>query len=318
MRRRSRRTEPRATPSDPDPVGPAGAASSARTATASRLHAFNRFEIKYLVPQDRADELRAELRRHMDDDAYSGDRGYPITSVYYDTPRLRFYWEKIEGLRFRRKLRVRHYGTAADLTPGSEVFVEIKQRVNRVTQKRRVVLPYRDALRLCSPEGYEPDGEVGARERAFLDEVSTLVGELDLRPTVTTGYHREAWVGREADLGLRVTLDHRLRGRDRDFHLASDSPDRLVLPARLAVLEIKADERVPAWVTDLTARMSLDVVRISKYCQSVQAFGLAPRSTMHAPDEVDAVLGDGTEPPTDPTATHGVADAPDRKSVLVR
>lgn len=319
MRRRSQRTEPRATPSGPEPVGPAGAASSARTATASRLHAFNRFEIKYLVPQDQADELRVELRRHMDDDAYSGDRGYPITSVYYDTARLTFYWEKVEGLKFRRKLRVRHYGTADDLTPDSTVFVEIKQRVNRVTQKRRVVLPYRDALRLCSPEGYDPEGEVGPRERAFLDEVSTLVGELDLRPTVTTGYHREAWVGREADLGLRVTLDHRLRGRDRDFHLASESPDQLVLPARLAVLEIKADERVPAWVTDLTARMSLDVVRISKYCQSVQAFGLAPRSTMHAPDELDVVLGDGVaDPTTDPTTPNGVADAPDRKSVLVR
>ncbi|MFD6133954.1 polyphosphate polymerase domain-containing protein [Isoptericola sp. NPDC060257] len=322
MRRRSRRTEPRATPSDtePDRPGlPAGSASSARTATASRLHAFNRFEIKYLVPQDQADELRAELRRHMDDDAYSGDRGYPITSVYYDTARLKFYWEKIEGLKFRRKLRVRHYGTADDLTPESTVFVEIKQRVNRVTQKRRVVLPYRDALRLCSPEGYEPEGEVGTRERAFLDEVSTLVGELDLRPTVTTGYHREAWVGREADLGLRVTLDHRLRGRDRDFHLASEAPNRLVLPARLSVLEVKADERVPAWVTDLTARMSLDVVRISKYCQSVQAFGLAPRSTMHAPDELGAVLGDRpTDPTTEPTTPTGVADAPNRKSVLVR
>ena len=324
MRRRSRRTEPRATSSAPEPAGPAAGATSARTATASRLHAFNRFEIKYLVPQDRAEELRAELRRHMDDDAYSGDRGYPITSVYYDTARLTFYWEKIEGLKFRRKLRVRHYGTADDLSPDSRVFVEIKQRVNRVTQKRRVVLPYRDALRLCSPEGYEPEGEVGARERAFLDEVSTLVGELDLRPTVTTGYHREAWVGREADLGLRVTLDHRLRGRDRDFHLASEAPNRLILPARLSVLEVKANERVPAWVTDLTARMSLDVVRISKYCQSVQAFGLVPRSTMHAPDELDAVLGDHapatelTDGPVPGSTDDGVTDAPNRKSVLVR
>src|SRR3546814_1312404 len=72
--------------------------------------------------------------------------------------------------------RSRHYGTADDLTPESDVFVEIKQRVNRVTQKRRVSLPYRDALALCSPEGYEPTGEISNRERAFLDEVSTLVG----------------------------------------------------------------------------------------------------------------------------------------------
>lgn len=313
------RARPIAADSDQGP----GTASSARTDTASRLHAFNRFEIKYLVPEDQADELRAELRRHMDDDVHSSDGGYPITSVYYDTQHLKFYWEKIEGLRFRRKLRVRHYGTADDLTPESKVFVEIKQRVNRVTQKRRVSLPYRDALRLCSPQGYEPAGDVSTRERAFLDEVATLVGELGLRPTVTTGYHREAWVGREADLGLRITLDHRLRGRDRDFHLSSESVNRLTLPPRLSILEVKANERVPAWVTDVAARLSLDVVRISKYCQSVQAFGLAPRSIMHAPDEVDAILRDGKAgapgaPTADRTIPDGVDDAPTRNGVLTR
>lgn len=329
MRRLSRRAvdppmRPNAAGRNKDLVS--SAASSARTDTASRLHAFNRFEIKYLVPQDQADELRAELRRHMDDDAYSGDGGYPITSVYYDTQHLKFYWEKIEGLKFRRKLRVRHYGTADGLTPESNVFVEIKQRVNRVTQKRRLSLPYRDALRLCSPEGYEPADKVSTRERAFLDEVSTLVGGLDLRPTVTTGYHREAWVGREADLGLRVTLDHRLRGRDRDFHLASESVNRLTLPPRLSVLELKANERVPAWVTDVTARMSLNVVRISKYCQSVQALGLAPRSIMHAPDEVDTILRNGSDDadaisgvaPAEPTTPNGVDDAPTREGALTR
>jgi len=159
-----------------------------------------------------------------------------------------------------------------------------------VTQKRRIALPYRDALLLCSSEGHRPQGEVSSRGQAFLNEVATLVQTLGLQPTVTTAYYREAWVGRDADLGLRITLDHRLRGRDRDFHLSDESLNRLTLPPRLSVLEIKANERVPAWVTDLTARMSLDVVRISKYCQSVQAFGLAPRSIMHAPDEVDEIL----------------------------
>ncbi|MCC2336095.1 polyphosphate polymerase domain-containing protein [Cellulomonas wangsupingiae] len=328
MRRLYRRAAetPGAGPDATDDGPVATVASTARTDTASRLHAFNRFEIKYLVPQTQADEIRAELGRHMDEDAYSGASGYPITSLYYDTRGLRFYWEKIEGLRFRRKLRVRHYGTADDLTADSTVFVEIKQRVNRVTQKRRVCLPYRDALRLCSPQGYAPVGGTSSRERAFLDEVATLVGELELRPTVTTAYHREAWVGREADLGLRITLDSRLRGRDRDFHLSSESLNRLTLPPGLSILEVKADERVPAWVTDAAARMDLDLVRISKYCQSVQAFGLAPRSLMHVPDGVDDLLRPAPDEalgrlhvtPARPTTPTGVDDAPTRQGAPTR
>jgi hypothetical protein len=38
-------------------------------------------------------------------------------------------------------------------------------------------------------------------------------------------------------------------------------------------------------VTDMAARNDLQVQRISKYCQSVEAHGLAPRSVFHAPDD---------------------------------
>ena len=163
------------------------------------------------------------------------------------------------------------------------VYVEIKQRVNRVTQKRRVPLPYRLARRLCDGRGMvEHDGA----QRAFLEEVLGLVSGLDLRPVTVTGYQREAFVGRDADVGLRVTLDHRVRGRDRDFHLGADAENRLVVPASRSILEVKANDRVPYWMTDLAARNNLSVARVSKYCQSVEAFGRAPRSIFHIPAEI--------------------------------
>ncbi|GIF44008.1 polyphosphate polymerase domain-containing protein [Actinoplanes xinjiangensis] len=245
------------------------------------LHSFNRYEIKYLLPSDRVPELRRELVARMDADSHGTDRGYGVWSTYYDTRDLRFYWEKIEGLKFRRKLRIRHYGDRDDVGDDTEVHVEIKQRVNRVTQKRRVALPYHRARELCDGRRmieHEPG------QAAFLEEVLGLISVLDLRPVAMTGYQREAYVGRDADVGLRVTLDHRVRGRDRDFHFAADAENRLIVPARLTVVEFKADERVPYWLTDLAARMNLSIVRVSKYCQSVEAFGRAPRSIFHIPD----------------------------------
>ncbi|QOV98137.1 polyphosphate polymerase domain-containing protein [Rhodococcus pyridinivorans] len=251
--------------------------------TASRLHAFNRYEIKYFVDEMKVPELRRELAARMDTDPYSPHGGYPVTSLYYDTPDLRFYWEKIEGLKFRRKVRMRLYGDPAACTDDSAVQVEIKQRVNRVTQKRRTALPYGVALRWLN--GRE-DIECDDSQRPFVDEVSGLVGNLDLRPIVTTGYLREAFVGRDADLGLRVTIDHKVHGRDRDFHFASGAENRFIIPPKLAVVELKANERVPYWATDLTARLDMSVIRVSKYCQSVEAFGLAPRSRFGAPELV--------------------------------
>ncbi|SDT59399.1 polyphosphate polymerase domain-containing protein [Actinoplanes derwentensis] len=247
----------------------------------SKLHSFNRYEIKYLVPSDQIPELRAEIVGRMDSDSYGAGGGYGVWSTYYDTRDLRFYWEKIEGLKFRRKLRVRHYGDRTNVGDDTEVHVEIKQRVNRVTQKRRVALPYHLARELCDGRrmvDHDPSQE------AFLEEVLELISLLDLRPVAMTGYQREAFVGRESDVGLRVTFDHRIRGRDRDFDFAADAENRLIVPARLSVVEFKANERVPYWLTDLAARLNMSVVRVSKYCQSVEAFGKAPRSLFHIPD----------------------------------
>lgn len=246
----------------------------------SRLHAFNRYEIKYLAPTAVVTDLRHELAARLDLDGHGVSGGYGVWSVYYDTTDLRFYWEKIEGLRFRRKLRVRHYGDRFTVDEDTPVYVEIKQRVNRVTQKRRVGLPYRLARELCDRRVMV---EHGPQQRAFLEEVLELLSGLDLRPVAMTGYQREAFVGRDADSGLRVTVDHRVRGRDRDFDFAASAQNRLIVPAGLAVVEFKANERVPYWLTDLAARLNLSVVRVSKYCQSVEAFGRAPRSIFHVP-----------------------------------
>ncbi|MFI9822920.1 polyphosphate polymerase domain-containing protein [Streptomyces sp. NPDC052013] len=246
---------------------------------ASRLHSFNRFELKYLVPVEEAAEIRDELAERMDRDLNSPVGGYGVWSLYYDTPQLRFYWEKIEGLKFRRKLRIRHYGNLDGVTDEAPVCVEIKQRVNRVTQKRRITLPYGVARQLC--DGREMV-EHSAKESAFIQEVLELVVRLNLQPTAITGYQREALVGRDADTGLRVTFDRRIRGRDRDFHFGTPTPEnRFTIPPHLSVMEIKVNERTPYWITDLAARRNLNLIRVSKYVQSIEAFGLAPRSVFH-------------------------------------
>ncbi|GII97284.1 polyphosphate polymerase domain-containing protein [Sinosporangium siamense] len=278
--RQSAETTATATTATPAVDGDAGH----RLRAPSKLHAFNRYEIKYLIDAERVDELREEVEQRLERDRYCPEEGYKIWSVYYDTRQLRFYWEKIEGLKFRRKLRIRHYGDRFAATDETPVFVEIKQRVNRVTQKRRVRLPYADALRLCDGRQmveHEPGG------RAFLEEVLDLVSRLELHATAMTGYTRHAYVGRDADVGLRVTFDRRVRGRDRDFHFSADAENRLIVPVHKAIMEVKANERVPYWFTDLAAARDLRVVRVSKYCQSVEAYGLAPRSIFHLPDLPD-------------------------------
>lgn len=240
------------------------------------IRAFNRFELKYVADRRLVESFRTQLAAKLDRDEHGVDGFYPIWSCYYDTRDLRAYWEKIDGERFRRKLRIRHYGGPEALTEATPVWVEIKQRVNRVTQKRRVRLPYAEALRLC--DGQEPRAWE-ATDRAVIDEILVLIGQYQLRPTMVVGYVREAYLGRDEESGLRVTLDSRVRARDRDLDLRSLSEHRFIVQPHLSVVEIKVNERVPYWLTELVARNNLSITRISKYCQGIQAFDLAPRSS---------------------------------------
>ena len=246
------------------------------------VRTFNRYELKYLVDEPVLARLRPELQARLDPDPHGDLGSYPVWSRYYDTYDLRCYWEKIDGIRFRRKLRLRHYGPPHELSLDTPTWVEIKQRINRVTQKRRARLPYEQAIALCA--GRAIDGCVPGDE-AVVEEVQRLVGDFDLRPSTAIGYTRDAFVGREEDAGLRVTFDVRVRARDRDLDLSVDGENRFIIHPDLCVLEVKVNERVPYWLTELIARTNLQLVRISKYCQSVDAFSRTPRSLFHSIDE---------------------------------
>jgi len=235
------------------------------------IRTFNRFELKYIVRVRDLARLRDEIAAYMVRDSHAGADGrYTLTSLYYDTPARDYFWAKLDGLRFRRKLRIRHYEQREVVTDDTVVFMEIKQRVDRVTQKRRAPMPYRDALDLCDdwviPEHEEQD-------EAVVHEAYTLVVKHDLRPACITTYQREAWMGGDYDPGLRLTIDSDLRYRVHDLELHSKHPGRFMFPPELVVLEIKANDRVPFWLTHLVGRNNLQLTRTSKYCTSLDVAG---------------------------------------------
>jgi hypothetical protein len=246
------------------------------------LRTFNRFELKYVVTRRDIERLREEISAYMRHDPYaSADGRYTLSSLYYDSAARDCFWAKLDGLRFRRKLRIRHYEQQAALTDETPVFVEVKQRIDRVTQKRRAVLPYADAIGLCD-DRIIPDHE--ERDAPVVHEAFELVVRRNLQPACITTYQREPWAGGEYDPGLRLTIDSDLRYRVNDLWLDSKHSGHYMLPPHVAVLEIKANDRVPYWLTHLVARNNLQLTRMSKYCSSLERAGFGSRD--HRPQSV--------------------------------
>lgn len=238
------------------------------------IRTFNRFELKYVVTLAQAERIKAALRPYMTPDGHGSERGrYALASLYYDSPDLRCYWEKEYGVRYRRKLRLRRYETGDLLTEDTPLFVEIKQRVDRVTQKRRAVLPYGEALRLCN-DRQMPDHR--PEDRRAIDEIYSYLWQYNLRPASIVRYERQAFIGSRYDAGLRVTFDTSLSFQLQPLHLHEPPSGLPLLPAGLVVMEIKANERIPSWLTGLIAAHNLPITRISKYCRSIDAAANMP------------------------------------------
>jgi len=225
---------------------------------------FNRYEIKYVVPAFKLQRLVPDLLLTMDRDAYvSGAGFYRVSSLYFDTPGLDCYWNKLDGLLYRRKLRIRIYPDR----PDGPAFVEIKQRVNRTVQKRRLAMSLQDAYALCSGKYFQLSE---ADDQAVADEVHYLVTVLRLAPKNIISYNRRAFVGRFVDAGLRLTFDTMVKARWAGFDLHQQNRKMmLAYTPGLAIMEVKANERIPHWLVNTLARHQCTLTRVSKYCQGI-------------------------------------------------
>ena len=231
-----------------------------------RIKSDLRYELKYLIRREQMKALTAELADRMVCDPYAGELGqYPITSLYFDSPDYKAYWDKLEGHRSRRKVRVRVYGSD-QVTPETAAFLEIKQRINVRMRKRRVALPYGDAVNFDDFDTPRQDRPVQAA--AVLQEVYYLYRTLQLRPAAVVHYDRMALEGRDYYADLRVTFDTNVRGRTHDLSLLSTghATDQVLLPPDQVILEVKANQTVPLWMVRMLSRHRCTFFRISKYC----------------------------------------------------
>ncbi len=235
-----------------------------------KIRLSDRFELKYLLNRTQTEAITEELSRYMVRDERGDEFGrYLITSVYFDTADYQAYWDKVEGHRFRRKVRVRVYGRE-QVTPDTPCFAEIKQRINKTLQKKRVILPYTQAVALCgSGEEIKADNEA---DQAVIDEILYLYHTLQLQPACVVSYHRLAFEGSAIEPGLRVTFDTQLKCRVHDLSLLSQgyAENQYFLPPQQSVLEVKVNQRTPYWLTELINKHACAFRRISKYCLALE------------------------------------------------
>lgn len=213
-----------------------------------------RIDKKYLLPIGLLghvlDDLGAGLRALEID----GLRVFGYESVYFDTPRLQFYRDHVQGRRLRHKVRTRRY-VDSDLT-----MLEVKEKGGRgETVKHRTDWSPTELFRL------------GSGGRMFIDDL--LDGEPDaasLRPSLVSRYWRATFV--HADAGLRLTCDVDLGFESR--HTTTSVPQGRVL------VETKA-AGTPSVADHILHRYAQRDIAVSKYCAGIALTHDAPANRWH-------------------------------------
>lgn len=231
---------------------------------------FDRKEYKYFVRFEQLELLRERFLKYMEHDPFCKDlenKCYSVRSIYLDTPRMLFYHEKIEGIKVRKKLRVRVYNT---LETDTVAFLEIKRKIDNTVFKERVKIPLGETPDLLNGV-YLPTGNAPSifTEIATLEKFKYLIRRLNLQPSVLVVYEREALVGLD-DPALRVTFDMNVRSyprpaiedifRDNDLNTFAD---------QYFILEVKFNGRMPVFVRNIIRDFRLRMQAISKYCNGI-------------------------------------------------
>ena len=249
----------------------------------------NRFELKYVIDEQRAHAVRDFVRGYLEPDEHAQDTqtcSYPVYSLYLDAPTLVLYSQTVQGLKNRFKLRIRFY----DDVPTSPVFLEIKRRLTDVIRKERAALRRDGVHQLLNGRRPDPahliqsNGNRGGVDA--LDRFCSLCEEIGAVGSAYVCYVREAYVSPDSD-NLRVTFDRRLRG-DRVGRQIKLSPPAQGIPARVGgvVLEIKFVDRFPRWLQDMVYEFDLHRRSMAKYIHCVDALGLRPSRWLDAKREL--------------------------------
>lgn len=215
-----------------------------------------RQEKKYLLTAAEARCLGAHLGRVMIEDAHNGPQGYSIRSLYFDSLNDGDYWDKMDGVELRRKIRLRVYDAGASFG-----MLEMKQKEGPYQKKRSLRVEREDARRLCQGD-YTP---LLKYKEPFAAECYGLMHRRCYRPKTVVEYRRRAFIAKENR--IRITLDSQIVATEARWDVfAPDLAQYPVLDPFQVVLEVKYNGFLLSYIKNLVSAANRSEFSQSKYC----------------------------------------------------
>lgn len=202
----------------------------------------NRIDTKYLTNEVTLLEVLADAALAGYRVLTIGDKrisGYD--SVYYDTPKLRMYYDHRNKHLVRQKVRTRAY------LESGQAFLEIKRKNNKGrTKKKRTEIPLRELK----------DFRADDNAASYLAKHSWFTAA-DVSPVLATRFRRITLVN--PDMTERLTIDTALNFENYRTRKHTSLEDTVII-------ELKQDGRASSAMKGILLDRRVKPTRVSKYC----------------------------------------------------
>lgn len=233
-----------------------------------------RWELKYVIPEELALAVREFVRSYLELDEYGAKRAdlsYTIHNLYLDSDDLAIYWGTINGNKNRYKLRLRFY----EDNPAAPIFFEIKRRMNEAILKQRGGVK-RHAVEAVLAGHLPAPGDLVSgdpRQLVAIQRFVELMMRDRARPIAHVCYDREAWIS-PTDNSVRVTMDRNVYiSPEFTARFTSQMDDPSCVFGRAVILELKFTGRFPDWFKEMVRIFHLRQGSASKYADGIARKG---------------------------------------------
>ena len=230
---------------------------------------FTRYEFKYLLNNKISNMIENEAKHFMSYDDFAvniTDNQYFVRSLYYDDNSFSNFFEKVDGIKSRRKFRIRTYGNS--LKSDLPIYLEIKGRHLERTFKKRTSIDSKHIELFLNSDKNSKLLEIYPNNTIINDFVFDSIKK-KIKPCVLIDYKRRPYIN-NFGLYFRLTFDSNIVSSKSKILFSNEKNSTpLECKSGYTILEVKFNRSIPAWFHRVIQSYSLTRRSISKFVLGV-------------------------------------------------
>ena len=216
----------------------------------------SREEKKYVLSYAEAERIYNKLKQILPGDDVNGYEPYMVRSLYFDSYYNDDYFDKLAGIKDRKKIRIRIYDTLAQTAK-----LEVKQKEGGFQRKRSLTITKEEVEMLCKGEC-----EFLLKMNSQLaEDVYYIFQKETYKPKCIIEYKRRAFA--VPTNNIRITLDSEIAVSEGSLDIFDLSP-ACIVPVETrnkVILEVKYNNFLLSYIKDVLQLCDVPQESYSKY-----------------------------------------------------